>query len=746
MDASPARRVPALADLFAKYYRSGQGSVDFAAIRLHYAGADSACRALRARAFTVGSDIYFADGAFAPHTRAGRWLLAHEVAHVVQQSASVTSASGPVPVAAAWTPQEHAADAAADSFIARRPCVVDPTKAMGPVVQRYMAWEHAMLGDLTGAPAAPGPAQIRAYYELLAELGNDPRGADEERLRARYAGLETLRLPGSGLVVTLGELNVLPDYLGHPREIETAPAAFMEPLIQSVRSWSIAELRRSAGRRRSYRRLPGALRYPLLGGLAEAAEVPVIDALGKRCGFAPSRRYSSVLARNAGHFAPFSWYRWRSFHHLSRELIEQSAAATGTDRDSLRRRARIYAGYADHFLQDSFAAGHLINKTLVIQWYIEWLAENGVSYPHSDVLAAMTVARQPLLHGPGLYRRDDDRCPPWDPQDIADAPPATDRVAVSGLITDGADDAYAAYLRLLGSATVQFAAKVVHEYLNKHSLVVASAPDGPRFRLFGDHTLLASADGARRAAQAATASRRAITELLHDGETTVSSRAIFDSFPSQIEQNGQLITLAEWHRTGLRDLCWHELFGRRSTRATRAVISRAFDRLGTPMDMLRRRSSWHGADTAHAYRAEQDHHRHARVERAEAAQVGHHRGGYRGRHRLRGGTGDADHPETCGPLGRGREHLGDESLVDRQVDTESDAEHRRRSEQDRPARMGRDQQRGRCHHSPGQRDGMPPAAGAIGAPSRDHRRPHHGRGVQGEQDDQTLFCCISGVK
>ena len=71
---------------------------------------------------------------------------------------------------------------------------------------------------------------------------------------------------------------------------------------------------------------------------------------------------------------------------MARALIARSATADGQEREALRRRARIYAGYADHFLQDSFAAGHLINKTLVIQWYIEWLAAAGVSYPHRDVL------------------------------------------------------------------------------------------------------------------------------------------------------------------------------------------------------------------------------------------------------------------------------------------------------------------------------------------------------------------------
>jgi hypothetical protein len=37
--------------------------------------------------------------------------------------------------------------------------------------------------------------------------------------------------------------------------------------------------------------------------------------------------------------------------------------------------------------------------------------------------------------------------------------------------------------------------KVAHEYLNKRSLVVASGPDGPPFRLHGGHTLLAGGEG-----------------------------------------------------------------------------------------------------------------------------------------------------------------------------------------------------------------------------------------------------------
>jgi hypothetical protein len=46
--------------------------------------ATDAALAVRAEAFTVGDDIFFAHGAFAPETPAGRKLLLHELAHVAQ--------------------------------------------------------------------------------------------------------------------------------------------------------------------------------------------------------------------------------------------------------------------------------------------------------------------------------------------------------------------------------------------------------------------------------------------------------------------------------------------------------------------------------------------------------------------------------------------------------------------------------------------------------------------------------------
>jgi hypothetical protein len=60
---------------------------DFGAVRIH-TGAQAArsSAAVNANAYTVGRDITFASGQYAPHTATGRHLLAHELAHVVQQS------------------------------------------------------------------------------------------------------------------------------------------------------------------------------------------------------------------------------------------------------------------------------------------------------------------------------------------------------------------------------------------------------------------------------------------------------------------------------------------------------------------------------------------------------------------------------------------------------------------------------------------------------------------------------------
>jgi hypothetical protein len=65
---------------------------NFDDVRVHTdESADKLSQTINARAFTVGSDIFFKGGVFAPGTTAGRETLIHELTHVVQQSGGKTS-------------------------------------------------------------------------------------------------------------------------------------------------------------------------------------------------------------------------------------------------------------------------------------------------------------------------------------------------------------------------------------------------------------------------------------------------------------------------------------------------------------------------------------------------------------------------------------------------------------------------------------------------------------------------------
>src|ERR1043165_7687762 len=78
---------------------------DFQQVRVHTDGAASEmAHEARASAFTVGRDIVFGKGSYAPETDYGKNLLAHELTHVVQQgyaSASSTAPGAPLSRAAA---------------------------------------------------------------------------------------------------------------------------------------------------------------------------------------------------------------------------------------------------------------------------------------------------------------------------------------------------------------------------------------------------------------------------------------------------------------------------------------------------------------------------------------------------------------------------------------------------------------------------------------------------------------------
>ena len=80
---------------------------DLGSVRIHTddAAAESA-RSINARAYTLGTDIVFGSGEYAPHSESGRRLIAHELAHVGQQSGPAAAGKPPVIARVALTPAD----------------------------------------------------------------------------------------------------------------------------------------------------------------------------------------------------------------------------------------------------------------------------------------------------------------------------------------------------------------------------------------------------------------------------------------------------------------------------------------------------------------------------------------------------------------------------------------------------------------------------------------------------------------
>lgn len=116
---------------------------DFSRVRVHTdARAAASARAVNAFAYTVGQQIAFDAGQYAPETPAGRNLLAHELAHTVQQRNARAVAHGEeFELGGSGEPFEREADEAASRVVRGLPPTAASADAHGPAVQRLQRAE-----------------------------------------------------------------------------------------------------------------------------------------------------------------------------------------------------------------------------------------------------------------------------------------------------------------------------------------------------------------------------------------------------------------------------------------------------------------------------------------------------------------------------------------------------------------------------------------------------------------------------
>ena len=163
---------------------------DFSRVRVHTdAHAAASAKAVGALAYTVGNDVVFGIGRYAPATSAGRRLLAHELTHTIQQSAeslisgrrrvseppegrggSAGSAGPSVHAGKPW-PRPLRAGRAPSSRLQRAPAAISATDDFSAIVARLETIirtggtipgeTRVIAAVIVDIPGYPGPVDIR---------------------------------------------------------------------------------------------------------------------------------------------------------------------------------------------------------------------------------------------------------------------------------------------------------------------------------------------------------------------------------------------------------------------------------------------------------------------------------------------------------------------------------------------------------------------------------------------------------
>lgn len=244
-------------DAAARAYFEPRFGRDFSHVRMH-AGAEAAesARALKALAYVVGPHIVWGGVIRAPDSYAGRRLLAHELAHVIQQGAATPSC--PLPNAA----QERDAEDASRAVAAGETAQVRARSRPGVAAQPEAAQPDVRTVKISDIEAHVRHVMDKPGYGVQdghAQFNRDPHGAwtmmrhshfrnDDERLSFALGVLESL-MGMDGSVVDRGEL--YRQLLKYELEMQGQTALVVHTPLTKEESQRLGQLR-AASEQREY--------------------------------------------------------------------------------------------------------------------------------------------------------------------------------------------------------------------------------------------------------------------------------------------------------------------------------------------------------------------------------------------------------------------------------------------------------------------------------------------------------------
>jgi Domain of unknown function (DUF4157) len=148
-----------------------EGRFDFSNVRIHTdAHATQSARQIDARAFTVGHDIVFDAREYAPKTISGQRLLAHELAHVVQQSQAAAQHSS-LPVASRDGLLEHEARETSQQILNGR--AVGKLSSAGLQIARQAPSADDLINPYLDEEP-PGEAEAEEFKRATISVVRDP--------------------------------------------------------------------------------------------------------------------------------------------------------------------------------------------------------------------------------------------------------------------------------------------------------------------------------------------------------------------------------------------------------------------------------------------------------------------------------------------------------------------------------------------------------------------------------------------
>jgi hypothetical protein len=215
---------------------------DLSSVRVH-TGSESqaAAHAVGAKAYTLGNDIHFGSGHYDPTSHAGEHLLAHEVAHTVQQTGSVgRKPMFKLEVSQPGDAHETEADQAADAMVAGVSTTVgsatglmrDPLPGtIGPFSPN--ASKHGVVYSVptndykSQAPQSAPPMTSEMPSANIADPGIIPGWTADIPAREGHLGPFAYTEPAQRVVIQGAE---------HSQEMQDAWEQYKDSLIPAVKS------------------------------------------------------------------------------------------------------------------------------------------------------------------------------------------------------------------------------------------------------------------------------------------------------------------------------------------------------------------------------------------------------------------------------------------------------------------------------------------------------------------------------